>query len=104
MPLVIGAGFGITGSEITLGKGPGIIGDGITGDGIGIGTLTGGGLRFIGNGATLTGGGTLIGSDILMRPGPFTGTGLGAGITVGAGIGSGIGTLTGGCAFIGIFL
>ena len=83
MPLVIGAGFGITGSEITLGKGPGIIGDGITGDGIGIGTLTGGGLRFIGNGATLTGGGlrfigngailpggrTFIGSATLMRPG-----------------------------------
>ena len=92
MPLVIGAGFGITGSEITLGNGPGIIGDGMPGDGIGIGTLTGGGLRFIGNGATLTGGGTLIGSDILMRPGPFTG------------IGAGIGTLTGGCAFIGIFL
>jgi len=98
MPLVIGAGFGITGSEITLGKGPGIIGDGITGDGIGItgdgigiGTLTGGGLRLIGNGAILPGGRTFIGSATLMRPGPFTGTGLGAGITVGD-------------TFIGIFL
>ena len=101
MPLVIGAGFGITGSEITLGKGPGIIGDGITGDGIGItgdgigiGTLTGGGLRLIGNVGPLTGiivlGGTFIGSEILLGGGPLTGIGIGA--------------LTGGCAFIGIFL
>ena len=57
----------------------------------GIGTLTGGGLRLIGNVGPLTGGGTFIGSATLMRPGPFTGTGLGAGITVGD-------------TFIGIFL
>ena len=95
MPLVIGAGFGITGSAMPiLGNGPGITGEGITGDGIGI--LAGGGLRFIGNVGPLAGGGTFIGSDILMRPGPFTGIGLGVGAGFEIVIGSGIGMLGGG--------